>query len=48
MDHCFSVVTVNVRGMRDTFKRRLVFDYIGSLNAYFSLLQEVHVRDEQM
>ena len=41
----FNVLSLNVRGMRDPVKRRVVFDYVGSLRPDFCFLQEVHLRD---
>lgn len=41
----FKVLSLNVRGMRDPVKRRVVFDYVGHLRADICFLQEVHLRD---
>jgi len=39
----FDVLTLNVRGMRNTVKRRTVF--LGTLHVAIVFLQEVHLRD---
>ncbi len=42
----FNVLTLNVRGMRDPVKRRVVYDFVASLHVEICCLQEVHLRDE--
>jgi len=45
MTRYFDVLTLNVRGMRNTVKRRTVFDFLGTLHVAIVFLQEVHLRD---
>lgn len=42
----FKVCSLNVRGMRNSVKRRVVFDFVGSQHISICLLQEVHLRDD--
>ena len=42
----FKVLSLNARGMRDTVKRRVVFDFVDSLHVAICFLQEVHLRDK--
>lgn len=42
----FNVLSLNVRGMRDSVKRRVVFDFVDSLRVSICFLQEVHLRDK--
>ena len=39
------ILSLNVRGMRDTVKRRVVYDFVEQLHVGICLLQEVHLRD---
>ena len=39
------MLSLNVRGMRDTCKRRVVYDFVDHLHVDICLLQEVHLRD---
>ena len=41
----FSVLTVNVRGMRNGGKRGCVFQYLSQVSFQVCFLQEVHLRD---
>lgn len=41
----FTIVTVNVRGLRDKGKRGGVFQYLSSVPLQVCFLQEVHLRD---
>ena len=38
--------SLNMRGGRDVWKRRSVFEYLKSLNANIIILQECHILDE--
>lgn len=42
-----NIITVNVRGLRDTVKRGGVFAYLSTLRFDLCLMQEVHLRDAQ-
>ena len=42
----FTVLTVNVRGLRDPIKRAAVFSSLASMRGDIFILQEVHLRDE--
>lgn len=42
----FKVLSINVRGLRDSVKRRVVFDFIRSLHVSVCFLQEVHLKDK--
>lgn len=41
----FTVITVNVRGLRDMGKRGGVFQYLSCVSFQVCFLQEVHLRD---
>ena len=40
------IQSLNMRGGRDVWKRRSVFEYLKSLNANIIFLQECHILDE--
>lgn len=39
------LLTINVRGMRNAVKRRVVFDWVGAQKVDICFVQEVHLRD---
>ena len=40
-----TIMTVNVRGLRNALKRRAVFDFLGKNKFDICLLQEAHLKD---